>query len=37
MFDNNLVYAIIGGKDPDRGLAELDVNLVLTHRHGSCS
>ncbi len=29
MFDQNLVYAIVGGKDPDCGLAELSVNLVL--------
>ncbi len=28
MFDQNLVHALIGGKDPD-GSAELRVNLVL--------
>ena len=31
IFDKNLVQAIIGGKDPDCGLAELSVNLGLTH------
>jgi hypothetical protein len=35
MFDENLVHAIIGGKDLDRGSAELSVNLVLTPGHGS--
>ena len=35
MFDKNLVHAIIGGKDLDRGSAELSVNLVLTRGHGS--
>ena len=40
MFDKNLVDAIIGGKDLDRGSAELSVylgltNLVLTRGHGS--
>jgi hypothetical protein len=30
MFDKNLVDAIIGGKDLDRGSAELSVNLGLT-------
>jgi hypothetical protein len=35
MFDKNLVHAIIGGKDLDRGPAELSVNLVLTRGHGS--
>lgn len=35
MFDKNLVHAIIGGKDPDRGSAELSLNLVLTRGHGS--
>jgi hypothetical protein len=35
MFDKNLVHAIIGGKDPDCGSAELSVNLVLTRGHGS--
>jgi hypothetical protein len=33
MLDKNLVDAIIGGKDPDCGSAEL--NLVLTRGHGS--
>ncbi len=37
MFDNNLVYAIIGGKDPDRGLAELGVNLFFRRDQDSCS
>ena len=35
MFDENLVHAIIGGKDLDCGPAELSVNLVLTRGHGS--
>jgi hypothetical protein len=40
MFDKNLVHAIIGGKNPDRGSAELSVNLGLAiddlaHGHGS--
>ena len=35
MFDKNLVHAIISGKDLDCGSAELSVNLVLTHGHGS--
>ena len=35
MFDKHLVHAIIGGKDPDCGSAELSVNLVLTRGHGS--
>jgi hypothetical protein len=35
MFDKNLVYAIIGGKDLDCGSAELSVNLALTRGHGS--
>ena len=39
MFDNNLVHAIIGGKDLDCGSAQLSaklsVNLVLTRGHGS--
>lgn len=33
MFDENLVQAIIGGKDLGRGLAELGVDLLLTHGH----
>jgi hypothetical protein len=35
MFDKKLVHAIVGGKDPDCGSAELSVNLVLTRGHGS--
>ena len=35
MFDKKLVHAIVGGKDLDRGLGELSVNLVLTRGHGS--
>jgi hypothetical protein len=35
--DNNLVYAIIGGKDPDRGVAELGVNLFFRLGQDSCS
>jgi hypothetical protein len=35
MFDQMLVHAIVGGKDPDRGSAELSVNLWLTCGHGS--
>src|SRR5712691_1019043 len=34
MFDENLVHAIIGGKDLDCGSAELSVNLGLTRGHG---
>jgi hypothetical protein len=34
MFDKSLVHAIIGGKDPDCGSAELSVNLGLTRGHG---
>jgi len=34
MFDENLVYAIVRGKDLDCGSAELTVNLVLTRGHG---
>jgi hypothetical protein len=38
MFDENLVDAIVGGKDPDCGSAELSVNFGLTRGHGSlCS
>jgi hypothetical protein len=37
MFDKNLVHAIIGGKDPDCGSAELSVNPGLTGGHGSYS
>lgn len=29
MFDQNLVYAIVGGKDPDCGLAKLSVKVML--------
>jgi hypothetical protein len=35
MFEKNLVHAIIGGKDPDRGSAGLTVALVLTRGHGA--
>jgi hypothetical protein len=40
MFDNHLVHALIGGKDMDRGAAQLcvnllRVNLVLMPGHGS--
>jgi hypothetical protein len=35
MLDQNLVDAIIGGKDLDCGSAELSVNLVWTRGHGS--
>jgi hypothetical protein len=39
MFDKNLVHAIIRGKDPDCGSAELSLNpglttAVLTRGHG---
>ena len=34
-FDENLVHAIIGGKDLDCGVAELSLNLGLTRGHGS--
>ena len=33
MFDQNLVYAIVSGKDPGCGLAELVINLVLKRGH----
>jgi hypothetical protein len=35
MFDKNLVYAIIGGKDLDCRPAKLNLNFVLTRAHGS--
>jgi hypothetical protein len=35
MFDKNLIYAVIGGEDPDCGPAGLSVNLVWTRGHGS--
>jgi hypothetical protein len=35
MFDKNLVHAIVGGKDPDCGSAELSLNFGLTRGHGS--
>jgi hypothetical protein len=35
MFDENLVYVVIGGKDLDCGSAYLSVNLVSTRGHGS--
>ena len=35
MFDENLVDAIVGGKDLDCGSAELSVSLGLTRGHGS--
>ena len=35
MFDEELVHSIVGGKDPDCGLAELSVSLGLTGGHGS--
>jgi hypothetical protein len=35
MLDQNLVDAIIGGKNLDCGSAELSVNLALTRGHGS--
>jgi hypothetical protein len=37
MLDKNLVHALIRGKDPDCGWAELSVNLLLTRGHGSNS
>jgi hypothetical protein len=37
VFDKKLVHAVIGGKDLDRGAAELSVNLGLTRGHGSFS
>ena len=37
IFDKNLVYAIVGGKNLHRGPAEVGVNLGLTRGHGSCS
>ena len=35
MFDQNLVDAVIGGKDLDCGSAQLSLNLGLTFAHGS--
>ena len=35
MLDEHLVHAIVGGKDPDGGLAQLGVRLVSTGSHGS--
>jgi hypothetical protein len=35
MLNKRLVHAIIRGKNPDCGCAELSVNLLLTHGHGS--
>jgi hypothetical protein len=35
IFDENLVHAMIGGKDLDCSPAELSVNFVLTRGHGS--
>jgi hypothetical protein len=35
MFDKYLVHAFIGGKDLNRGSAELGVNLGLTRGHRS--
>ena len=37
VFDNDLVHAIVGGEDPDCGLAELSMNIGLTRAHGSYS
>ena len=37
MFDKNLVHAITGGKDLDRGSAELSGDFVLARDHGSYS
>ena len=34
LFDKNLVYAIVGGKNPDCGSAKLSVHLLLTRGHG---
>ena len=31
MFDEHLIHAIVGRKDPDRGWAEFRMNLLLTH------
>jgi hypothetical protein len=35
MFDQYLIYAIIGGKNPNGGSIKLIVNLMLTRGHGS--
>jgi hypothetical protein len=35
MFDENLVDAIVGGKDLHRGSAQLRADLGLTRGHGS--
>jgi hypothetical protein len=37
MFDQNLIHAIIRGKDLGRGSTGLSVKLGLTGGHGSCS
>ncbi len=34
MFDENLVHAIVGGKDLDSGSAELSLKLWFTRGHG---
>lgn len=34
MFDDDLVHTLIGGENPDGGLAELGVDGVLTLGHG---
>jgi hypothetical protein len=35
MFDKNLVHAIVGGKHPGCGWAEVRMNRMLTGGHGS--
>ena len=35
MFDKHLIHAVIGGKDLDRGPAELRGNVLLANRHGT--
>jgi len=37
MFDQNLVHPFVGSKNLDRGSAQLRVNLVSSHSHGSYS
>jgi hypothetical protein len=37
VFDQDLIHAIIGGKDLGGGSTELSVNLKSTRGHGSCS
>jgi hypothetical protein len=37
MFDQNLIHALVGGKNPHRGSPELSLHFALMRRHVSCS